>query len=65
VNLGRFAQRIFRDFELELAFANQLEGRRERLGHVVKAAFEIETTESDVLLDHHWNSLKGKRIAHV
>jgi hypothetical protein len=46
VNLGRFAQRIFRDFELELAFANQLEERRERLGHVVKAAFEIETTES-------------------
>jgi hypothetical protein len=31
VNLGRFGQRIFRDFELELAFANQLEERCQRL----------------------------------
>src|SRR5579864_658570 len=62
VNLGRLGQRIFRDFDLQLACAYQLEECRQCLRHLVKAAFEIETTESDVLLDHRRYGLKRKCI---
>jgi hypothetical protein len=48
VNLGGFAQRVSRDFELELAFANQCEQRRQCLRHLGEAAFEIEAAKSDV-----------------
>ena len=63
MNLGGFDEWVSCDFELEPTFTNQCEERRQCLRHLMKAPFEIETTQSDVLLDHLCDVLKRERVA--